>query len=565
MRRWFVVLVVLAVISAACAGDSGGPPSTEAPTTSGVPVPTSGLVGPSTTVPAETSTTIVAPAWPAVEVLVTNDDGVFLIDTEGEISQLVKGRVAYAVDDTRGGLLFQVERGRSTNWGGGAPHVQDSRVWWVPQGSGKAVELLVPTTGLPLDLTLVDAVGIDGVVLVAYVRHDSTMDPEYGPHSWRDSLRVFDLDTQVVTEVFDFPAYEHNHRFSIGGGIVLVDEEDIAGQRCFFTGVDLPGAPYVADVLPRVRPSEIRSRWTLPEMRPCEQEEYCQWQCVLSPDASTLAFLTANASRAEDPTVMQVIDAMSGAVLFEGSAASVGELDLLGDLLLVNDRIRGVDEGSPATLIDLTSGDATVLVLEGQARFAVSNVVLNSPAVPPTAAAIQLRADGLGVADFGDPVDDVTATIIEVLGPPESDWIAVPPWSEGGSCFSASGGFGCKDYFRSASWGRGGLQLVFSDVHGFGEHPAFVGWSVGPGDTQVRTDEGLLVGSTVAEVEQMYGDEVHWYWDRPYGADFTIGVDLGISGWIEGNVPSDGEGREGFVPDPGSHIEMLWAGAQGTP
>lgn len=128
MRRWFVVLVVLAVISAACAGDSGGPPSTEAQTASGVTVPTSGLVGPSTTVPADTPTTDVAPEWPAVEVLVTNDDGVFLIDTEGEITRLVKGRVAYAVDDTRGGLLFQVERGRSTNWGGGAQRVKDTRV-----------------------------------------------------------------------------------------------------------------------------------------------------------------------------------------------------------------------------------------------------------------------------------------------------------------------------------------------------------------------------------------------------------------------------------------------------
>lgn len=127
---------------------------------------------PATTAPPSTGTTGVSsttttspvPVWP--EMLVSNDDGVFYIDSAGDVTQLVKGRVAYAVDDTRGGLLFQVERGRSSAWWGDGSPVKDTPVWWVPQGAGGAQALLVPTADSNLDLSLVDAVSVNDRSLV---------------------------------------------------------------------------------------------------------------------------------------------------------------------------------------------------------------------------------------------------------------------------------------------------------------------------------------------------------------------------------------------------------------
>ena len=141
----------------------------------------------STTTTTSSTTAAAVPGWP--ELLVTNDDGVFYIDSVGEVTQLVKGRVAYAVDDTRGGLLFQVERGRSPGWWGSQEPVKSTEVWWVPQGAEAAQTVLVPTPGSRLDLSLVDAIEAGGRTLVMYERHDSTMDPEYGPHGWYDTLR----------------------------------------------------------------------------------------------------------------------------------------------------------------------------------------------------------------------------------------------------------------------------------------------------------------------------------------------------------------------------------------
>ncbi len=188
MRR-LALLVVFGLLLWACTG-GGSPTSTVSSTSTGPQAAAASTTG--TTVASSTTTT--SPVWPQVEVLVSNDDGVFSIDATGEVMQLVKGRVAYAVDDTRGGLLFQVERGRSTVWASWQPDYgelpKDTRVWWVPRGEGEAQALLVPTPGAGHDLSLYDAYqGDDGHVQLVYVRSDT---PEGRGSIGAEGLRKID-------------------------------------------------------------------------------------------------------------------------------------------------------------------------------------------------------------------------------------------------------------------------------------------------------------------------------------------------------------------------------------
>ena len=500
-RRWIVVLVVMGVVAGACAGDSGSAPSTEAtPPTIGSTATTSEVVESTSTFPPDTSTTGIDGEWPPIEVLVANDDGVFLVDTQGETRQLVKGKVADAVDDTRGGLLFQVERGRSSGWWGDGSPIKDTRVWWVQKGSSEVTELLVPTPGMPLDLSMIDTASINEHVYVVYVRHDSTMDPEYGPHGWYDALRAFDIESLGVTEVFRFPAYEHSYGFSVGGGIVLVDEEDVSGRRCYFSDMALPGAPSVVDLFSRDRIVEDLSRWVLPELEPCDTDEECQWRCALSTDASALAFLTGSLPFSEGTASLQVINTQTGAVVFEGEVPSTGWVDLQGSWLLVNSGNEKVPYGDVADLLKLDSGDSRSVPLNGFARFVSQRVAIEAPVVPPTPAAIQLRTDGLGVVDFAMPAAHAVEALVSVMGSAPVDGWSSAAW---------------VDY---VGWHEYGLYLGFSTPQwpGWDGMSRLVGWeyalawSQGWEDlpTRFETRDGVTIGTTVADLRRSYGESL---------------------------------------------------------
>ncbi len=368
--RCFLVVAPLLVVCA-CTSDV-------AVITTATPTST---VSTSTSTPSVYSTTT-SPAgaeWPAVEVLVTNDDGVFNIDASGAVSQLVEGRVAYAADDTRGGLLFQLERGRSTAWWEGPDHgeVNNTVVWWVPKGAGGAQALLVPTPDANLDLSLVDAVAVDGRTLIVYVRHDSTMDPEYGPHGWHDTLRVFDLDSHRVTELFRYPAYEHDVDFSIGGGAVLVDEADVAGNLCYFLEDTLSGGS-VSTVFPNVRPGRGQYGMVLPELVRCDGDE-CPWGCVLSPDATAAAFMAVDSMSTGAARTVSILEPLSGEVAAEYTTAGVHSVALADGYLLVN------RESGPAVVVHWSAPALleTQLPVYGTARFVKSAIDVVAPIRSP--------------------------------------------------------------------------------------------------------------------------------------------------------------------------------------
>jgi hypothetical protein len=314
--------------------------------------------------------------WPGVEVLVTSDSGVFLIDSAGQATQLVTGPVTYAVEDTRGGLLFQVERGRSSAWWGEGSRAKDTRVWWIQQGSGQARELLVPTPGMPLDLSLHDSfVDTDGHLTVLYVRHDSTMDPVAGPFVWVDSLRTFDIDTGDVTELLTWSGYEAGlGRASASTEVIAVELLDQVGMACGLIDpadgrqVAIPGSPDTAEG--------------------CEELE-CPWNCVVSNDGGRLAYETSTAD-ARQVTVVPTAGPVRSTVVAFGTDR-VGDLDVSAKHLLMN-HPSGPDEA--ATLVDLETGARTRVPVAGLARFVSAPIDIATPVVSPEPGVVGLRSQG---------------------------------------------------------------------------------------------------------------------------------------------------------------------------
>jgi hypothetical protein len=94
-RRWSLLLVALFLW--ACSGQ------VSTTTTSAAPALSPDASGVTSTTEAKATESLV---WPGIEVLVTNDSGVFLVHSTGQATQLVTGPVTYAVEDTRGGLLL---------------------------------------------------------------------------------------------------------------------------------------------------------------------------------------------------------------------------------------------------------------------------------------------------------------------------------------------------------------------------------------------------------------------------------------------------------------------------
>ncbi len=122
----------------------------------------------------------------------------------------------------------------------------------------------------------------------------------------------------------------------------------------------------------------------------------------------------------------------------------------------------------------------------------------------PARSELVLRPDGLGTASFGDPAELVVETVISLLGSPDRD-IFIDPVAEQ---TAMPYGYGANRFFRLVEWDQVGLYLVLSDgnyYRGDGV-PHFVGWGVTR--SGLETEEGIGVGSRVADLVVAYGDRV---------------------------------------------------------
>jgi hypothetical protein len=140
------------------------------------------------------------------------------------------------------------------------------------------------------------------------------------------------------------------------------------------------------------------------------------------------------------------------------------------------------------------------------------NGVKTAVQVTVTYAPIVLRSDGLGIVDLGDSIDEALTDLNGVLGPPTQtieDSEAMLEPSRG------QYGFGPDQTAIVAIWDDIGLLAAFSEYPFYRQDGAMhlSGWiSVAPSTASnaPRTQEGIGVGSTFAEVHAAYGDRFIW-------------------------------------------------------
>ncbi len=199
-----------------------------------------------------------------------------------------------------------------------------------------------------------------------------------------------------------------------------------------------------------------------------------------------------------------------------------------------------------------------------------------------------LRADGLGVVSFGEPVDEVLTLLTERLGPPTEDELYESPFEvpsgwqgdERGpdACHAGSPGYICFDYVRTVWWEEPRLWVLFSDLEVDSEAvpgdddywvqvPAsFQGYGYSGGGS-LYTVDGITVGSTTAELLSL-GPLVSFEWN-PCGdfVDFTI-TEGGESkeGLVRGSLDDGDFGAfdETGIPKRDARVRSLGAGQRGS-
>ncbi len=342
-------------------------PTTASPTT---PPPTTATTEPTTTT--TTTTTTAAPADGTV--LVANEQGVYLIDPEGAVATLITGEVASAVDDTRGGLLYQTRKGR--NW---ENHDDWSTVvWWIAKGRSAPSALLVPDPGTDHELTLHDTYRTD-TGFVVYTRHEGDTPFEHPP-TMHDRLRSYDVDTREVVELYRVRGYEWQlEQASAGGGLITATEIQMDGWGCILIDdagnrVALPGVP------------------TSPS---CFEDDsfLCPHFCSLCGDGTRAASIDPQAPSAEGDHVIVVRDTASGTELArvtwrgprdEGIYEEPFALSLEGGYLIVNesfDLSTSVGAFGNARIFDLNLDDEDPrrLPIWGWARLVQAPIDIAEP------------------------------------------------------------------------------------------------------------------------------------------------------------------------------------------
>ncbi|MDJ0496233.1 MAG: hypothetical protein QNJ89_00285 [Acidimicrobiia bacterium] len=353
LRELLVATTAFLLVLSACSGDEDSVQTTSTTSTTVAAAPVSSTTAPPSPSVTTTTTSTVAPvvsvAGIGETVLVTADDGVYQIGPEGDVTLLVSGPVAYAVDDTQGGLLFQVDRGRNwdeeTEW--------STIVWWIPGGASRPQELLVPTPGANHWLSLHDAYATDDGFAVLYSRHEGSPP---AVDDMIDRLRRFDVPARQVIDLYAQGAWEQGYGdVSTNGELIAGVWFQQIGSGCFI--FDLDGQP--TGLVPG-------------EASDPTSEDYVRG-CRLSPDGQHLAFSVAEFQDNDlQPPVLRLWDliADTGTTTFivPGSVGALRDIDLSATRALATFG----DHNSQQTLVfDLNApeSDPVALPIAGRARF----------------------------------------------------------------------------------------------------------------------------------------------------------------------------------------------------
>ena len=363
MKRLVMATLTGLLVLSSCSGgsDTAAPSSTAIPSTTTERSTTSNIATTSpTTAPPASSTTGPPPTYPPdplgdLPAIVTAEDGVYEVAPNGLVRQLISGSVAFAIDDTQGGLLYQVDRGR--DWDGGAK--LDTRIWWLPAGSTQPRELLVPTRAEGHELSLHD-VYFDGAIHVVYVRHEGERSHEHWPFNLSDRLRSFDMAERKATDLAIGSAHEAGiDSMQCGDGLIAYTDINQVGTNCEF--IDHNGVPVSI-------PADVE---------PVSCEIDCRRRCAIGWDGKLLMYSQDQFATPVtiSGTAVAFVDARTAEeisrVVHAGSAQPE-YVDLLGNRVLLS------WSAEPGVIYDMAhlGSEPFALPIAGRARFAKAPIEL---------------------------------------------------------------------------------------------------------------------------------------------------------------------------------------------
>ncbi len=239
-------------------------------------------------------------------------------------------------------------------------------------------------------------------------------------------------------------------------------------------------------------------------------------------------------------------DGVVASVVLERSANGA---DVIGDRFVVIDDLRANDAMPGSCRVTLFGSDGAAISEASSMTVSCADAYayLFGEVDELAAPELVLREDGLGAIAFGDPMDSSLALLTDLLGATTLDITEI------GEGFA--GGHGGADEARFVAFGT--LFLTFLDVSEYRSDGAMhlAGWTLnddGAGSSPHTTEEGISLGSTVAELQAAFGGNVSF--DLAGGCIedvWTFSVSSRLRGWLTG-APGD----------PASEVSLFAAGAE---
>jgi hypothetical protein len=162
-------------------------------------------------------------------------------------------------------------------------------------------------------------------------------------------------------------------------------------------------------------------------------------------------------------------------------------------------------------------GDKEAATTTTTAAPTATTAAPTTTSVPLTKDQIVLSPDGVGVIQFGNNSANTLKQFIEALGEPEKN----TPLPAGSACGAT----------RRLHWAN--FQVLVNEVtsaSGAGK-PGFTGWFLGPptaAPLDLKTEKGITVGSTVADLKAAYADGLAVASRGEEGPGFTVVAPTGI-------------------------------------
>lgn len=228
---------------------------------------------------------------------------------------------------------------------------------------------------------------------------------------------------------------------------------------------------------------------------------------------------------------------VAGVLLVIGVLIPAGDDDGNTTTTVAAARTTPTEGGSTATEAETTTtGTETTTTVKPSTSSATTTTMATTSTASTTTVAVPepgivLRADGLGVATFGDPPDEVIAALGELLGPPSGDEFDEPLFGS---------------YHRIVRWDKQDLHVEFTDAD-FAqvlEAPVFGAWWAGINGKGLSTDAGVGPGTAYSQMAATYGDRLQLFAPDECNTSWAFALDLGdasrwslfvLRGWLDGD------------------------------